>query len=119
MKEYLRQEIEVWDIIPAIRRDLAKIMIEDYHLTQRDAASRLKLTEAAVSQYVSSKRAKGIAFSEKTIAEMKKSVQRIIAGADSLMPEMQRICELPEIREMVCTMHKGRSNVPKDCRVCR
>ena len=51
------QEVEVFYVLPAIRRALAKAMIVQ-GLSQREVAKRLGLTEGAVSQYMHGKRAK-------------------------------------------------------------
>jgi predicted transcriptional regulator len=118
MKEQMPQEIEVWDIIPAIRRELAQIMIKGHTLSQREAAKLLRLTEPAVSQYVKSKRAKGIKFSARLNAEMKKSVARILLDKSKLTEEMQRVCNLHEMKVLVCGIHRKRSEVPKNCCVC-
>ncbi len=44
------QEVEVWYILPAIRRELTRIMIE-LGTPQKDIAKILGITEPAVSQY--------------------------------------------------------------------
>ena len=73
MQGQMPQEIEVWYILPAIRRDLTKSMINDLHLTQKEIAKIMGLTEAAVSQYIHSKRAKEIVFSNAVLKEIKQS----------------------------------------------
>jgi predicted transcriptional regulator len=45
-------------ILPAFRSLVAKELINTYNLTQLETAQRLGTTQAAVSQYVNSKRAK-------------------------------------------------------------
>jgi predicted transcriptional regulator len=44
-------------VLPVLRSFVAKELIATYHLTQVDVAKRMKTTQAAVSQYVNSKRA--------------------------------------------------------------
>lgn len=51
------QEIETYYLIPAIRRELAKLMIKKGK-SQHEVAEKLRLTKSAVSQYVSGKRGK-------------------------------------------------------------
>ena len=51
----LRQEIEVWYVIPAIRKEIAKGLVKK-GLKQRAVARKLEITDAAVSQYFNSKR---------------------------------------------------------------
>ncbi len=44
-------------VLPIFRSLVAKELINTYHLTQVEAARKLKTTQAAVSQYLNSKRA--------------------------------------------------------------
>jgi predicted transcriptional regulator len=44
-------------VLPIFRSHVAKELVGTYHLTQVDAAKKLKTTQAAISQYLSSKRA--------------------------------------------------------------
>ena len=44
-------------VLPIFRSLVAKELINTYHLTQVETAKKLKTTQAAVSQYVNSKRA--------------------------------------------------------------
>ena len=47
----------IWDILPSIRKEFALSLINDYGLTEKETAKKLKITTAAVSQYISGKRA--------------------------------------------------------------
>jgi predicted transcriptional regulator len=44
-------------VLPVFRSIVAKELINTYNLTQVEAAKRLKTTQAAISQYINSKRA--------------------------------------------------------------
>ena len=44
-------EIVVNTILPNVRAELVKVLIEDYHLRQVDVATLLDITQASVSQY--------------------------------------------------------------------
>ena len=44
-------------VLPVFRSLVARELISTYHLTQVDTAKKLKTTQAAVSQYINSKRA--------------------------------------------------------------
>ena len=50
-------EIAYGRIIPAFRRAVAREMSNHYHMTQAEIARRLGITQAAVSKYLSSKKA--------------------------------------------------------------
>ena len=62
MSKVMPQEIEVWYLIPALRREFTRIFIKDYGLTQKQTADILGITEAAISQYLRLKIANQIKF---------------------------------------------------------
>ncbi|HLC55710.1 MAG TPA: hypothetical protein VJJ23_00555, partial [Candidatus Nanoarchaeia archaeon] len=77
MKFDMPQEIEVWYIIPALRREFASILKEK-GFPQKQIAEKLKLTESAVSQYLKLKRAKDLDFDSNIQKEIKLAVDRFI-----------------------------------------
>jgi predicted transcriptional regulator len=69
-------------ILPFVRRELARVLVTEYHLSQKKVAEILGVTEAAVSQYLKGKRGKYEDYRvEKTI---RKVAKKIIEGEDSL-----------------------------------
>lgn len=116
MKLRMPQEIEVWYLLPAIRREFARIMIKK-GIKQREISKKLGITEAAVSQYISSKRAKSVRFSKTINREIEKSVERVIKGKN-VMVEMQRVCKMCRRDKTLCRIHKAHGKVPKGCEVC-
>ena len=64
------QEVELWYLIPALRREIAKILVKDYDLSQVEIAKILKITESAVSQYLKEKRGNELKFTEKEIRKL-------------------------------------------------
>lgn len=88
-------EIIVWEIIPVIRKELAKSLIEDHGLTQRKAAEMLGLTEAAVSRYISGKRGTKEIQDEYILEKIKKSANQIFKGnGTTIIEETCKICNL-------------------------
>jgi len=121
MQETMPQEIEVRYILPAIRRELAKILIKENSLSQKGAAELLGLTEAAISQYQHSKRATEVVFSEDIINEIRKSAAKILSGKNTkqmLMGEMYRISNLTKVRKVLCELHRSQSKELSACNVC-
>ena len=113
------QEIEVWYIIPAIRRELAKSMIKDLKITQKQVAGIMELTEAAVSQYLHSKRAKEVVFTKAVLEEIKKSANDIAKNERLLMQEMMRLTNLTGVKHVMCDMHKKHdAKLPNNCEIC-
>ncbi|MDK2891668.1 helix-turn-helix domain-containing protein [Methanohalophilus sp.] len=60
-------EIMVQRVLPAIRAEVARVMMVEFGCTQQQVAENLGLSRAAVSQYVSEKRGADIDFSEETL----------------------------------------------------
>ena len=115
------QEIEVRYILPAIRRELARIFIHEHKLSQKDAAKLLGLTEAAVSQYKHSKRAKEVVFSDEIVSEIKKSAEKVLAEKNSkqrLIAEMYRISTLANVKQILCDLHRSQSKELSNCNIC-
>ena len=115
------QEIEVRYILPAIRRELARIFIKEHKLSQKEAAKLLGLTEAAVSQYQHSKRAKEVVFSDNVIEEIKKSAEKISKDRNSrqrLIAEIYRISNLTKVKQILCDLHRSQSKELSNCNIC-
>ena len=86
-------------IMPVFRSIVAKELISTYHLTQVETAKKLQTTQAAVSQYVNSKRAmKGTEeFNDilPTIeAEAKKTANELVTGRTNWAEVTQDFCKL-------------------------
>ncbi len=111
------QEIEVWYILPAIRRELAAAM-SSKGLQQKEIAAIMGVTEAAVSQYMNSKRALEIKFNEKLNADIAKAAGRIMADNDLIMQETQRLVNGAWQERHVCKLCNEHNNTPKSCGVC-
>ena len=119
MQNQMPQEIEVWYTIPALRRELTKSMIEDCKLTQKQVAEHMGITEDAVSQYLSSKRATEVVFSNDVLDEIKKSAKNIIEDQILLVPEMMRLTKLTGVKQVMCDIHKKQDiKLPDGCDIC-
>ena len=85
----------IWYGIPVIRRELAFCLINQFGLSQKEAADKLGITPSAVSQYVSKKRGKITILDEKIIKEIKLSANRINdQGGSVLNSELCKICKI-------------------------
>ena len=121
MQETMPQEIEVRYILPAIRRELARIFIQEHKLNQKEAAKILGLTEAAVSQYQHSKRAKEVVFSDNVVDELRSSAKKILADKTNkqrLIAEMYRVTNLTNVKEILCDLHRSQSKELNNCNIC-
>jgi uncharacterized protein len=115
--KYMPQELEVWYVIPAIRRELAKEMAKS-GLMQKDIAKLLGLTEPAVSQYIKLKRAKDIKFDKNIQACISIAAQNIIKDEKKMVFEIQGICEKVRKSGLLCKIACKYHDIQKDCCVC-
>ena len=101
----LPQEIEVWYVIPAIRREFARVFTTKYKLTQEEAAQILGVSKSAVSQYLHSKRAK-LKLPKQVQQEIEKSAERAIKNRKVILEEILRITKLVKERKLLCGVCK-------------
>jgi predicted transcriptional regulator len=84
-----------WNVIPTIRREIAKSMVNDFGLNQKETAKLLDVTPASVSLYVSEKRGHVKITDKNIINEIKNSAENIIKNnSSSLTKETCRICKI-------------------------
>ena len=109
------QEIEVWYLIPALRRELTKIFIKSYRLNQKKSAKLLGITESAISQYLKSKRGGEIKFSKKEMKLIEKSAKNIIEK-NNAMKEIYELCILFRASKVICNLHKSNDKNKDHCK---
>ena len=113
------QEVEVWYLIPALRRELSKIFISDFKLSQKQISEVLGITESAVSQYLSSKRGDELKFSKKEIDKIRKFAKKIMADKKNSKENFYKICLDLRGTKSLCELHKKQDkNIPKNCELC-
>ena len=115
----LPQELEVWYLIPAIRRELTKFFIKKYELTQKQVSEILGLTESAVSQYLKSKRGNELTFNDKELDIINKYADKIIKDKKSIGKHLFSLSIKLRGTSSLCKLHKEQdSSVEKDCKIC-
>jgi uncharacterized protein len=88
-------EYIVWHGLPVLRKEVAKSMISNFDLCQKEAAQKLGLTPSAVSQYISGKRGRFDIIDNELLLEIKQSAKRIIEeGDDIIVSEICRLCKI-------------------------
>ena len=117
MDNVFPQEIEVWYVLPALRKELAAAM-KKMGLKQNEISKKLGITESAVSQYFKKKRANEITFSKKIKQKIKESAERI-KGKNALMVEIDKLSKLIKKENVLCDIHRKFCNVPARCAICK
>ncbi len=100
----LPQEIEVWYIIPAIRREMAICFSREYKISYDNIASMMGLTKAAISQYIAGKRVERIKIHPKALDEVKISCNRIVKNKSSVVKEISRVLEIIKKKKLHCEL---------------
>lgn len=111
------QEIEVWYVLPAIRRRLA-FELKGRGKSQNEIAKLLGITNAAVSQYLKNKRGNDISFNEVIMDQIKKSVSNIIKHPEDLFGELKAITNLIQKTRLLCEVHQKYGHNKQGCRSC-
>lgn len=94
------QEIEVYYVIPAMRREFA-LSLKKIKIDQKKIASLLHVSEAAVSQYLSGKRAMEVQFSD-TIKKVIAKASLALLARSSFKAEGGKILELIKNDKTTC-----------------
>jgi hypothetical protein len=102
----LPQEIEVWYIIPAIRKELARILTTKYKLTFDKTGEILGVSKAAISQYLKKKRACAILIPKDIKKEIEKSAERIVKNNKKAVKEIIKILSLMKKTKCSCQVCK-------------
>ena len=119
MKNTMPQEIEVWYLIPALRREIAKSLIKRHNLSQRKVADLLGVTEAAVSHYLSSKRGAGLVFPKNYTKEIAKASNRIVKDNGNAIKHLYDLCKIFKKPSIICYIHrKYDKNIKRGCNIC-
>ncbi|MFO7676922.1 MAG: transcriptional regulator [Thermoplasmatota archaeon] len=88
-------EYMMWNGLPVIRKEIAECMINTFGLNQKEAATKLDVTPAAISQYRSNKRGRIKIVDEEILLEITKSAERLIhSNNGSVVDETCRICKI-------------------------
>jgi predicted transcriptional regulator len=87
-------------VLPVFRSLVAKELISTYHLTQLETAQRLGTTQAAVSQYVNSKRA-----------------NKVTVGLGDVLPKLQVLAK-DTAKQLVKEKDKRVEITMDFCRLC-
>lgn len=111
------QEVEVFYILPAIRRELT-LALKELGKPQKEIAKLLGVTEAAVSQYLSSKRGNDVQFPAPLRQQIRQAAPRITHHQD-MITEVQAILASAKQDRFICKMHEQiAADIPKGCDLC-
>jgi predicted transcriptional regulator len=122
MKPYC--EITTQIILPAMRALVAKNLIEKYKLNQQEAASKLGVTQAAISQYRRDLRGSRLRILEKdknVMEEIERFTDRIVSGGFNSLSAMKAFCDICRTirsKKLICEAHMKNFPELKECKIC-
>lgn len=112
------QELEVHYILPALRNELAK-ELKKKGKNQKEIASLLGVSEAAVSQYVHEKRGADIDFTPTIQKNIRNSAGKITDKV-AFIKETQQLLQHVWKERFICSVchDQNKSTIPQGCAVC-
>jgi len=116
-------ELVVGKILPSLRAAVVKELSGKYHMKQSDIAKKMGITQASVSQYLSSARA-GSANVTESFPKIKvyadAIARRIVQGEDRFEVYSVLCVACKDIRadDQFCKMHRIASNLA-GCDICK
>lgn len=117
-------ELLVRTVLPTIRASIAKELIEKHGVRQKEAAEILGITTAAVSQYLSQKRATKRdldVFKSKKFDELVMEAAATIASEPGEIETMKAICRCcmrVRSRKLLCSLHREIAPQLRNCDFC-
>lgn len=113
-------EIVVWYVIPAIRSELAKELL-NLGMKQKDVSELMDITQPAVSQYITDKRGSGIKLNDDVRGMIHDFARELSVGEATkaqLIPRTCNICHHVEISDVLKQLNIDKSDLGEDCQSC-
>ena len=113
-------EIVVWYVIPAIRSELAKELL-NLGMKQKDVSELMDITQPAVSQYITDKRGSGIKLDENVKMMVKDFAFELFTGESTkadLIPRTCKICKNVKTSDVLEQLGISKSDLADDCQSC-
>jgi len=111
------QELEVWYVIPALRKTFAEFMLKK-GFKQKEIAKKLNLGKSAVSQYIKLQRGTELEFDKKMLKKIEKSVDDILKNKSTVREELIYLCDIIRKEGILCCFHRSIDKKFKPCEVC-
>ena len=113
-------EIVVWYVIPAIRSELAKELL-NLGMKQKDVSELMDITQPAVSQYITDKRGSGIKLNDDVRQMIKDFARQLSEGKATkadLIPRTCKICKSVKTVDVLEQLNIDKSDLGDDCQTC-
>lgn len=112
-------EVVVWQILPLVRRELARELVSAHGMTQAEVAKRFGVTDAAISQYLSKKRGGEYSVAPmygEFLDDVKASASRIVDGKSDCDSEVCHLCCVTKQNGLLAYIYREQTGVyPPQC----
>lgn len=113
-------EIVVWYVIPAIRSELAKELL-NLGMKQKDVSELMDITQPAVSQYITDKRGSGVKLDDdvkKMVKDFARELSEGTATKGELISRTCSICKHVNTVDVLSQLNINKSELGEDCQSC-
>lgn len=110
------QEVEVWFIMPALRKYFVNGFKKN-NVRQKDIADLMNLTQAAVSQYIKNKRGNNVSFDQKIVNKIDVSCRKITTQNEFRI-QFQKILKEIKKSKTICNVCHDHINTDNKCNIC-
>ena len=113
-------EIVVWYVIPAIRSELAKELL-NLGMKQKDVSELMDITQPAVSQYITDKRGSGVKLPENVRQMIKDFALELYEGKAEKADLISRVCIIckhVKTEDVLDQLDIDKSKLNADCQSC-
>jgi predicted transcriptional regulator len=106
-------ELIIWYVLPDLRNEISRTLLDDYNFKQVEIAKVLGVTKAAVNQYLSSKRGENffnLIKDKKTknllSKEIKKTASAIVKSQSTIDIELCRLCNVIKSNKIIYKVYE-------------
>ena len=110
-------EVEVWYILPAIRKEIALGLIKK-GLSQKDIATILGVTEASISHYKKNKRAKEEVLTSEVKSLALEATNNIVKNPKSYYKVTTRLLDQIRKSGLLCDLYEEKTHLEEEHRAC-
>lgn len=119
MNVLMPQEMEVFYLLPALRKKIADILINDFGTKQKDVAQYFGVGKSTISQYRSSQRGGELDFNKDELDLIQQAAESIHKNPTLCKQILYDLSVALRGKEAMCTLHKKLdASLPDKCDLC-